>query len=100
MKKLALALSVFMMVIMSAVFVMAAEKKQVAQLESLEGEVMSIDISGGQIVFLTTDNQKEVLKADPRIIEDIAIGEQITIEKAGDVIKSIKKSEVTPPPIE
>jgi len=95
MKKLALVLSVFMLVAMSTGIVLAAEK-QAAKLDKIEAQVVSIDAKVGQIV-ITANNQKETLKADPKLIEGIAVGEKVIIEKVGNMLKSIKKAEIVPP---
>ncbi|MBU0993926.1 MAG: hypothetical protein KJ737_15635 [Proteobacteria bacterium] len=102
MKKLSLVLSVFMLVAMSAGLVMAAEKhaaKHVATLESLEGQVVSIDTHAGKIVIMA-NNKEETLEADANLIKDIVVGEKVSIEKTGNILKSIKKFEIVPVPVQ
>jgi hypothetical protein len=88
MKKLAILMSVLMLIGLTAGLCPAEEKA--LTLEMLSGKVVNIDNESGTIVILAAD-QAYTLTAEPKLLEGIAPGERVDIEIAGDVLKSIKK---------
>ena len=88
MKKLALIMSVVMLMTLTTGIVFSAEEKA-TQVEMLTGTVQDIDAEGGMIVILAND-EEQTLKAEPKMLEGIDVGQKVNIEKSGDVIKSIR----------
>jgi len=88
MKKLVLILSVVMLIALTAGIAFAAEEKAV-KIEMLTGTVQDVNAQDGMIVVLAND-QEQTLKAEPKMLEGIDVGQKVNIEKSGDVIKSIR----------
>ena len=88
MKKLALIMSVVMLMALTAGIVFSAEEK-VAQIEMLTGTVQEVNADEGTIVILAND-EEQTLKAEPKMLEGIDVGQKVNIEKSGEVIKSIR----------
>ena len=88
MKKLALIMSVVMLVALTAGIVFSAEEKG-AQIEMLTGTVQEVNADEGTIVILAND-EEQTLKAEPKMLEGIDVGQKVNIEKSGEVIKSIR----------
>jgi hypothetical protein len=99
MKKIAILVSVLMLIGLVAGGAMAKGKKaaKAAKMEAIVGEVVSVDVDAGQIVIMAGDKE-QTLKAEPKLLEGIAAGEKVNIEKSGNVVKAINKAE-TPPAI-
>jgi len=95
MKKLAILLSVVMMVTFTSGVCLAKKAKatkKAAKVEMLTGEVVNVDAAAGTIVIKAKDKDK-TLKAEPKLLEGIAAGEKVKVEVTGDMLKSIKKVE-------
>ena len=95
MKKLAILLSVIMMVTFTSGVCLAKKAKathKAAKVEMLSGEVVNVDAAAGTIVIKAKDKDK-TLKAEPKLLEGIAAGEKVNVEMTGDTLKSIKKVE-------
>jgi hypothetical protein len=92
MKKIAILMSVIMLVALTAGVSMAAEKKHAAKLETMSGQIVKIDSAAGNIVIMS-DGKEYTLKAEAKLLEGFAAGEQVKIEKTADVLKSIQKVE-------
>ena len=88
MKKLALIMSVVMLMALTAGIVFSAEEKA-TQIEMLSGTVQEVNADEGMIVILAND-EEQTLKAEPKMLEGIDVGQKVNIEKSGDVIKSIR----------
>ncbi|MBL7179483.1 MAG: hypothetical protein ABIK98_14205 [Pseudomonadota bacterium] len=99
MKKLAILMSVLMLITLTAGISMAKEKKAPApaKLESLSGEVVKVDAAKGEIV-IKADGKDQTLKAEPKLLEGIAAGQKVSIEKSETTLKSIKKVEAPAAP--
>jgi len=91
MKKLAILMSVFMLVALTAGFALAEEKKA-AKMEVLTGQVVAVDTAAGTIVIKVGDKE-QTLKAEAKLLEGIAAGDKVSLEKAGDDVKSLKKAQ-------
>jgi uncharacterized protein (DUF2141 family) len=91
MKKLAILMSVVMLVALTAGVSLAAKKA--AKVETLTGEVVKIDAQKGDLV-IKVNNKNQTLKAEPKMLAGITVGEKVTIEKTGRMLKSIKAAEV------
>jgi hypothetical protein len=95
MKKLAILmiLALFLMVLTAGVSF--ADNRDLAILERLSGEVVQIDATAGKIVIMA-NGEKQFLMAEPKLLEGIKVGQQVDVEKTGEVLKSIKGAEVKP----
>jgi hypothetical protein len=96
MKKLAILMSVVMVVAFTAGVSLAAQK--VAKVQMLTGEVVKVDAKKGNIV-IKVNNKNQTLKAEPKMLAGITPGEKVTVEKSGKMLKSIKPAE-TPTKLE
>jgi len=95
MKKLAILMSVIMLVTLTAGVCLAKGKKAAkpaVKVEILSGEVVNVDAQAGTIVVKVQDKEHS-LKAEPKLLEGIAAGQKVNIETTGDMLKSIKKVE-------
>jgi len=90
MKKLAILMSVVMLVAFTAGVSLAAKKA--AKLEMLTGEVVKVDVKKGNLV-IKINGKDQTLKAEPQMLAGITVGEKVTIEKSGKTLKSIKPAE-------
>jgi hypothetical protein len=91
MKKIAILMSVIMLVTMTTGAALAKSKKA-AKVKTLTGEVVKVDAQAGTIV-IKANNKDQTLKAEPKLLEGIAAGEKVKVEMTGNMIKSIKKVE-------
>jgi hypothetical protein len=89
MKKIAILMSVLMLVTLTTSAALAKEKK-VAKVKSLTGEVVKVDALAGTIV-IKGKKKEQTLKSEPKLLEGIAAGDKVKIEMTGDTLKSIKK---------
>lgn len=95
MKKLAILMSVVMLLTLTAGACLAKEKKAAqpaVKVEAVNGEVVNVNAQAGTIVIKANDKE-QTLKAEPKLLEGIAAGQKVNIEKTGDMLKSIKKVE-------
>ena len=102
MKKLAILMSVLMLMTLTVAMASAAEKKEAvnepataavpANIEMMSGEVVNVDVAAGTIVINSHD-QDRTLKAEPNLLEGFYGGETVDVEVSGDMLKSIKKVE-------
>jgi hypothetical protein len=95
MKKLAI-------LIISALFLMGliggvslAKAEDAAKVEMLSGQVVEVDATVGKIVIMA-NGEEQGLTAEPKLLEGIQIGDQVDVEKTGEVLKSIKRAEAKP----
>jgi hypothetical protein len=91
MKKIAILMSVLMLVTLTSGIALAKGTK-VAKMKILTGEVVKVDAQAGTIV-IKAKNKERTLKAEPKLIEGIAAGEKVTVEMTGNMLNSIKKVE-------
>jgi UDP-3-O-[3-hydroxymyristoyl] glucosamine N-acyltransferase len=94
MKKIAILMSVVMLVVLTAGFAMAAEKPA-AKVEMMSGDVSKIDAKAGTISVMVSGKDM-ALKAEAKLLEGIAVGDKVNIEATGGVLKSIKKAAAAP----
>ena len=88
MKKLALILSIIMLAALTANITFAGEQKT-EKIEIMAGEVISVDAINGKVVIMS-DDKENTLQAQPKMLEGLMAGQYVTIEKTGDVVKTIK----------
>jgi hypothetical protein len=91
MKKIAILMSVLMLVTLTTGVALAKGKKA-AKMKTLVGEVVKVDAQAGTIVIKVKDKE-HALKAEPKLLEGIEVGQKVKIEMTGDMLKSIKKVE-------
>jgi hypothetical protein len=89
-KKVAILMSIVMLVVFTVGMSFAAEKKT-PKLVTLSGEVVKVDTKMGKIV-IKADGKDYNLNAEPKILEGITVGDKVTVEKIKNMVKSIKKS--------
>ena len=89
MKKIAILMSVLMLVTLTTGAALAKEKK-VAKVKSLTGKVVKVDALAGTIV-IKAKKKEQTLKSEPKLLEGISAGEKVKVEFTGDMLKSIKK---------
>jgi LEA14-like dessication related protein len=87
MKKLAILMSVVMLVAFTASVSMAAQKA--AKVKMITGEVVKVDADKGDLV-LKVKNKNHTYKAEPKMLTGITPGEKVTVEESGKMVKSIK----------
>jgi hypothetical protein len=90
MKKLAILMSAVMVVAFTIGVSLAAEKP--VKVQMLTGEVVKVDAQKGDIV-IKVKNKNHTLKAEPKMLAGITAGEKVTVEKSGNMLKSIKPFE-------
>ena len=90
MKKFAILMSILMFVTV-AVAISPVMAKQAQKLVAMRGVVTQIDDQAGSIT-VKSGKKEATLKAEPKLLEGITVGEKVIIEKAGDTVKSIKKT--------
>jgi hypothetical protein len=90
MKKLAILLSLVMVVAFTASISLAAQKA--AKVQMVTGEVVKVDAEKGDIV-LKVNKKNHTYKAEPKMLTEIKPGEKVTIERSGKMVKSIKPAE-------
>ena len=56
-----------------------ATDEKAARMESMTGEVLSVDPEGGKIVIVS-DEKESTLKARPKMLEGIVAGESVVLE--------------------
>ena len=89
MKKLAVLLSVLMLVAFTSGVSLAKSKAKAAKVHTETGEIVSVDAQTGTAV-LKVKGKDQTLKAEPKMLEGLQAGEKVTIQKSGNMIKSIK----------
>ena len=90
MKKLAILMSVVMLVAFTTGISLAAQKT--AKVQMMTGQVVKVDSNKGDIV-IKVGKKNETLKAEPKMLAGITPGEKVTFEKSGKMLKSIKPAE-------
>jgi len=98
MKKLAILMSVMMLIGLTTTLASAKTQKTV-KMTTLSGEVVKVDAEAGSIT-VSANNKDHALKASPKILEGITVGEKVSIEMTGNTVKSIKKVEAALPAAE
>ena len=98
MKSLTIVLAVVMVFFVVVNCSGGPEKEQAAESQKLKGVVVNHDAQAGTITLEAdkVGSKGHVLKADPALIKEIAVGDVVEYEKSGDTVKSIKK--IMPPP--
>jgi plastocyanin len=94
MKKITFVLAVCMVLVLTAGCSVATDKEQAVK---LKGVVVDHDAQAGTITLAAdkVGGKRHVMKADPALIEEIAVGDVVEYEKSGNTVKSIKK--IMPP---
>lgn len=87
MKKFAILMSMLMLVGLTSGVAMAQTKA--VKLHTMTGFVAKIDAQAGTIT-LKYGKKHHALKAEPKMLEGIAVGSKVKVERSGNVIKSIK----------
>ena len=97
MRKITMVVAVVMVSILTAGISAASEKEQAAKSQKLRGVVVNHDAQAGTITLEAdkVGSKGKVMKADPALIKDIAVGDVVEYEKTGNTVKSIKK--IMPP---
>ncbi|MFH1076535.1 MAG: hypothetical protein V1753_06805 [Pseudomonadota bacterium] len=91
MKKLAvLSLAIMMFVAFTGIVAMAEEAAAPAGATS---EVTKIDQAAGTVTVKGPAGEETELKAEPAMLEGIAVGDHVAVESAEGTVKSIKKEE-------
>jgi len=75
----------------------ATEKEQAAKSQKLKGVVVNHDAQAGTITLEAdkVGSKGQVMKVDPALIREIAVGDVVEYEKPGNTVKSMKK--IMPP---
>jgi plastocyanin len=94
MRKITIVVAVFMVLIVTAGCSGGTEKEQAVK---LKGVVVNHDAQAGTITLEAdkVGSKGQVMKVDPALIEEIAVGDVVEYEKSGNTVKSIKK--IMPP---
>jgi len=87
MKKLAMLLSVMMLVAFTSGISVA--KTKAAKVRTATGVVVQVNDQAGTVV-IKIHNKDQTLKAEPKMLEGLAAGAKVTIQSSGDMLKSIK----------
>jgi len=98
MRKIAMVLAVFMVLIVTAGISAATEKEQAAKSQKLKGVVINHDAKAGTITIEADEigSKGHVMKIDPALIKEIAVGDVVEYEKSDNTVKCLKK--IMPPP--
>ncbi len=89
MKKIAIIMSVLMLIAFTAGITLAAQGSKAAKVEIIQCNVVKVDASAGQIV-VSVQNKEQTLKAGKELLGSVKAGDTVSIEKTGDTVKSIK----------
>jgi len=95
MKKMAIIMSVMMLIAFTAGITLAAGAPKAAKVEIIQGTVVKVDADAGKIV-VSVQNKEQTFNADKKLLGSVKAGDMVSIEKTGDTVKSIKV--VTAPP--
>jgi hypothetical protein len=87
MKKLAILMSLVMVVAFTASISLAAQKA--GKVKMMTGEVVKVDADKGDLV-IKVKNKNHSFKAEPKMLTGITPGEKVTVEESGKMVKSIK----------
>jgi hypothetical protein len=90
MKKLAILMSVVMLLTFTLGVAIAAEKKA-QKVVTLSGDVVKVDAATGKIT-VKAKGKDITLTGEKTMLEGIAAGDKVTLEKSGHTLKSIKKT--------
>ena len=90
MRKIAMVVAVLMVLIVAAGCSGGTEKEQVVK---LKGVVVDHDAQAGTITLEADKlgSKGQVMKIDPALISEIAVGDVVEYEKSGNTVKSLKK---------
>jgi nitrous oxidase accessory protein NosD len=91
-KKFAILMSMMMLVALTSGVALA--KTKAAKLHAMTGIVAKVDAQAGTLA-LKVKKKEHTLKAEPKMLEGITVGEKVTVKRTGDVIKSIKVHKAT-----
>jgi|WetSurMetagenome_2_1015567.scaffolds.fasta_scaffold72831_2 hypothetical protein len=97
MKKIAMIVSVLILFAFTAGMTFAADAPKDAPkaapkavaLETIQGKVAKVDAAAGKIV-VTVKDKEQTLTAEKKVLESVKAGDMVSIEKAGDAVKTIK----------
>jgi plastocyanin len=94
MRKITMVVAVLMVLIVAAGCSGGTEKEQVVK---LKGVVVDHDAQAGTITLEAdkVGSKGQVMKIDPALISEIAVGDVVEYEKSGNTVKSLKK--IMPP---
>ena len=92
MKKLAILMSILMVVAFTTGVSLAAQKA--AKVKMMTGEVVKVDAEKGNLV-IKIKNKNHTLKAEPKMLAGITPGEKVTIEESGKKVMSIKPADAS-----
>jgi len=90
MRKITFVLAVLMILVVTAGCSGGTEKEQAVK---LKGVVTDHDAQAGTITLEAdkVGSKGQVMKIDPALISEIAVGDVVEYEKAGNTVKSLKK---------
>ena len=89
MKKMAIIMSVLMLIAFTAGITLAQGAPKAAKVETIQCDVVKVDAAAGQIV-VSVQNKEQTLKANKGLLGSVKAGDKVSIEKTGDTVKSIK----------
>ena len=94
MRKITMVVAVLMVLIVAAGCSGGTEKEQAVK---LKGVVANHDAQAGTITLEAdkVSSKGQVMKIEPALISEIAVGDVVEYEKSGNTVKSIKK--IMPP---
>jgi hypothetical protein len=93
MKKITMIVSALMLFAFTAGITLAAEAPKAAPkaatMETIQGKVTKIDAAAGKITVMVKDKE-QTMTAEKKLLESVKAGDMVSIEKAGDAVKTIK----------
>jgi hypothetical protein len=90
MKKMAIIMSVLMLIAFTAGITLAAgARTKAAKVETIQCNVVKVDAAAGQIV-VSVQNKEQTLKAGKELLGSVKAGDKVIIVKTGDTVTSIK----------
>lgn len=90
MRKLLVIISALMLIGFTAGITLAVDAP-----EMIQGKVIKIDTVAGKITVKAQDVE-QTLTVETTLLESIKTGDMVEIEKAGDIVKSIKVAQAPP----
>jgi hypothetical protein len=89
MRKMAMILSIFMLMAFSAAIASSTAAAKSSKMETVDANVVKVEVSAGEIVVMV-NGREETLKAKKKLLKSVKDGDMVSIEKSGKTVKSIK----------
>ncbi len=89
MKKMAIIMSVLMLIAFKAGITLPQGAPKAAKVETIQCNVVKVDAAAGQIV-VSVQNKEQTLKAGKELLGSVKAGDKVIIVKTGDTVTSIK----------